>query len=48
MLVFRDRAADTLSALSELYELGDWGRRRVIATLSQIASLPEVLEVSLH
>lgn len=48
VLVFRDRAADTISALCELYDLGDWGRNRVIATLSQITSLTGATRIPLH
>jgi hypothetical protein len=48
VLVLRDRAADTISALCELYDLGDWGRNRVMATLSQITTLAGAARISLH
>lgn len=48
ILVFRDHAADTINALSNLYELGDWGRKRVIATLEQITDLSESVQIAVH
>lgn len=48
ILVFRDRAADTINALSDLYGLGDWGRKRVIATLEQITELADQVETAVH
>jgi hypothetical protein len=48
ILVFRDRAADTINALSDLYGLGDWGRKRVLATLEQITELADAVEVAVH
>jgi len=37
-LVFRDRAAGTMSALEHLHGLGDWGRKHVTASLERIAA----------
>ena len=48
VLVFRDRAANTISALTELYGLGDWGRNHVIATVSQIIELTAASDARIH
>ena len=48
LLVFRDRAAETLGALSDLYELSDWGRDRVIAALGRIARVSEAVDIAVH
>ena len=37
----RGQAANTIAALQDLYDLGDWGQRSVLATLHQIAGTGE-------
>ena len=48
ILDFRDRAANTVAALADLHELGDWGRKRVIATLGEFAELAGDTDIPLQ
>ena len=44
----RGQAADTIAALHDLYNLGDWGRRRVLATLHHVARKARAQTNDLH
>jgi hypothetical protein len=38
-LIFEDRAANTISAMTDLHDLGEWGQACVIAALGEFAEL---------
>ena len=48
VVAFRGVAAKTISALSDMYNLGDWGRRHVQAMLGQITEQGGKLELPTH